>query len=201
MCRRVFLFGAASVLSLAANAADGLVPPDGRQLWPQWQARITVATSQLMPVSLTGMIDAGGAAPAAQLGTAVGDYYFDAPGLRLPRSIGGLRATGGLMAATRGLSWGLAAPRHPSRYALTFGNPSLSSTGDNGPDAVPYLGLGYTGLSAKGGWGVSADLGLIAQAAGGNRPVRSLLGVQSVDNIIGNIRFSPVLQLGVSYSF
>src|SRR5487761_2220521 len=78
----------------AAVAGDGLAAPDSNAVWPQWQARITVSTMQLVPVSL---LDHG----VAQTKAVMGDYYFDTPGLRLPASIGGLRATGGLMSGLR----------------------------------------------------------------------------------------------------
>lgn len=184
-------------------AAEGMVPPEGRELWPQWQARITVSTSTLAPVSLTGVLD-NAQRGAPQLGALVGDYYFDAPGLRLPSSLGGLRATGGLLAGSRGLAWGMGSSQRPAgRFGLAWSGGLGASNGDATPDPLPYLGVGYTGLSTKGGWGISADLGLVAEYAGtsGNRPSRSLFGVQGLDNAVRDLRLSPVLQVGISYAF
>lgn len=174
-----------SLLAGTAAAADGLVAPDGKDLWPQWQARITVSTSTLAPVSLTD--PATPQRNAQQLGALLGDYYFNVPGLRLPASVGGLRATGGLLANTHGLSLG------PGAWLRD---------GSSADPAVAYLGLGYTGQAAKGGWGISADLGLAAEGAGGaSRLGRALFGNQGFDNTNRELRLSPVLQLGVSYAF
>lgn len=154
----------------AAVASNGLATPDDQVVWPQWQARMTVSTTQLAPVSL---FDRN---PAPSSSTSVlGDYYFDAPGLRLPASMGGLRATGGLMS-------GLRAP--------ITGAPA---------DSLPYLGLGYTGLALKGGWGVTADLGLTLD--NGSRAGRALFGNQGFDGALREMRLSPLLQLGVRYAF
>lgn len=183
-------------------AAEGLVPPDGSDLWPQWQARITVSTSTLAPVSLTGVLDSA-ARGAPQLGALVGDYYFDFPGLRLPSSLGGLRATGGLLAGSRGLAWSTGSALRPAnRFGLSWAGGLSALAVDTTPDPLPYVGLGYTGLSQKGGWGISADLGLVAEHTGGStRPSRSLFGVQGMDNAVRDLRLSPVLQVGISYAF
>lgn len=163
---------------LRAAAADGMVPPKDGVVWPQWQVRMSLSTATLSPVQLAG--DSTGAsrlsAPAGP--SLFSDYYFDVPGLRLPAATGGLRATSGLKAGTRGPTQGM--------------------------DTVPYLGLGYTGLSLKGGWGLTADLGLVAEAPGNaGRVGRALFGSsnQSWDAALRDMRFSPVLQLGVNYAF
>lgn len=204
MPHRAALLLIATLLSCAvAHAADGLVAPDSQDLWPQWQARITVASSRLSPVSLMRATEAPLASGAAQIGALVGDFYFDAPGLRLPQSVGGLRATGGLMAGSRNLSWGLSAPVNTgSRFGLLLGSGLPAWAAEASSDTLPYLGLGYTGLSAKGRWGITADLGLVAEPNGGSgRPGRPILGIQSLDSALTSLRLSPVLQLGVSYSF
>lgn len=119
----------------------------------------------------------------------MGDYYIGLPWLG---TAGGLRATSGLMLGARASLWS-----SPSsidrRTALTSnldGSPDHSST-------VPYLGVGYTGLSSKGSWGLSADLGLMAL----NPRSAVRLGTQSLDDTMRDLRFSPLLQFGVSYSF
>ena len=84
----------------AALAADGMAPPKDADVWPQWQARITVSTATLAPVRLTA--DAGTAPrQILQSGALFSDYYFDMPGLRLPAATGGLRATSGLVVEVR----------------------------------------------------------------------------------------------------
>jgi hypothetical protein len=197
------LLGTTTLATGAAWAADGLIVPDGRDLWPQWQARITVSTNTLAPVSLTGVIDSVSRG-TQQLGALVGDFYFDAPGLRLPSSLGGLRATGGLIAGSRGLAWGMgSALRPPGRFGLSWAGGSSALTADSTHDPLPYLGLGYTGMALKGGWGVSADLGLVAEygSAASVRTARSPFGVQGMDNMARDLRLSPVLQVGISYAF
>src|SRR5512137_32285 len=95
----VWMLMAGSTLTAMTAAAEGLAAPDGQALWPRWQARLEVDAPLLLPVSLTAPVN-----PAPAPGVAsrlLGDYYFDAPGLRLPASLGGVRATSGLVSAAR----------------------------------------------------------------------------------------------------
>lgn len=165
------LSSALYLVAQAASAAAGLVAPVDR-VWPQWQARTSVNAVQLTPVSL---VDHNGLNTPSLLG----DYYFDAPGLRLPSAMGGLRATSGMLATgLRGAVPGAAV------------------------DTQPYLGIGYTGLAVKGSWGVSADLGLaLENPAGAMRLGRAVFGNQGFDSSLRELRLSPVLQLGVRYAF
>ena len=66
------------------------------------------------------------------------------------------------------------------------------------PPTLPYVGIGYTGLAPRSGWGFSADLGLIAKSPG-NSP--RIGGGPSLDDQIRDMRMTPLLQLGVSYAF
>jgi len=202
--RPVLLSIAFSLWAGVAAAADGLVPPDGHDVWPQWQARLTVSTTKLAPVSLSAWTDPAAATHnSLQSGALLGDFYFDTPGLRLPASLGGLRATGGLMAGARGLAWGgPTVSRAGVRAGLTAQSTAAPFASDSSGDTVPYLGVGYTGLAVKGRWGITADLGLIAENPGGaSRVGRALFGNQGLDNSLRELRLSPVLQVGVSYSF
>jgi hypothetical protein len=65
---------------------------------------------------------------------------------------------------------------------------------------VPYVGLGYSGLTGRGGWGFAADVGVMALHGDSVRFGR-LSGAQSLDDLLRDLRLTPVLQLGVSYSF
>jgi hypothetical protein len=57
-------------------------------------------------------------------------------------------------------------------------------------------------LAGRSGWSFSADFGLVA-LAGGNmvRLGRVVGGSQSLDDLVRELRLSPVLQFGASYAF
>jgi hypothetical protein len=118
-----------------------------------------------------------------------GDYYLTGPGFGAGQVSGGLRLTSGL-------AFGPAAAAEGSYWQL----PSAGAAGHD--RALPYLGVGYTGLSARAGWGFTADIGL-----GGLRPGeqfrfgRSGPSAAQVENVLNDLRLAPVLQLGVSYAF
>ncbi len=79
------------LLPLAASGASGLASPQPDAVWPHWQARITLQSVAVSPVSLAKPLDS---APVLRgsTGTAVlGDYVF------APLRFGSLRASGGLM--------------------------------------------------------------------------------------------------------
>jgi len=184
-------------LTLAASqaAAEGLTIRPDTVAWPRWQARVGLTTA---------------AAPSADFGTTTqlqsarvfGDYYFTGPGFGAGRVGGGLRATSGLLSGSRLLA--LSAPTLPSRQGLAFNlnarqaQTTLDGTVEAAP--VPYLGVGYTGVSLRGRWGFSADVGLIGQGSGLGL-TRGATGAQSLDDLLRDLRLTPVLQLGVSYSF
>jgi hypothetical protein len=73
--------------------------------------------------------------------------------------------------------------------------------GDQAVDTptLPYLGVGYTGLSPRGGWSFNADLGLMSLNPGNAGKLgRVFGGGQSLDDTVRDMRWSPVVQLGVS---
>ncbi|MFY9514206.1 MAG: hypothetical protein WAQ05_24845 [Rubrivivax sp.] len=161
-----------ALLASQAGAAEGLALPDERAVWPQWQARLGIGNTQLAPVSLLDR-------SAGNTSAVLGDYYFDAPGLRLPASLGGLRATSGLLSS-------------PWRSLLP----------GSAAETMPYLGIGYTGLALKGGWGITADLGLaLENPTSATRLGRAVFGNQGFDSAWRELRLSPVLQLGMHYTF
>lgn len=182
----------AALLAAAAGSAaagDGLRVTDPDQAWPRWHARIGVIGPTLRTdLSLTNL-------PRAQGAQVLGDYYFAGTGFDASRLSGGFRATSGLLLGSR--SAALSAAAMPSAGGLSFTRSTLDASGD-APGTVPYLGVGYTGLSVRGGWGFTADLGLMA-LGGGLRMGRALS--PSADDVARELRLMPVLQLGVSYSF
>lgn len=179
-----------------AWAGDGLGSPDPR-IWQRWQGRIALQTS--VPLTRPQLFGGEAAGLKVESFALLGDYYFiDAPIGR--QAAGGFRATTGLLVGDRSSLWsssptggGLSLAQR--RQEVAPGGPA------DAPDrAVPYVGVGYSGLSARGGWGFAADLGLAWQSE------RLRLGGSDrqgpgQDDVLRDLRLAPMLQLGVSYSF
>lgn len=201
------LWGSMTCLLLAAPVAPALaesglrVSGDAAQeraAWPHWQARFGLAT--------TGSAIDGSARWHLSAGQALGDYYWS--GLR-PAGVsraGGFRATSGLLLGPRALALGTPALASGHGIGLTLSRTSRpsSGTGDASQSwlVTPYVGLGYSAVSVRGGWGFTADFGL-AGATGGLRTHRnSSLGTSpGMDDLLRELRLTPVLQFGASYSF
>ena len=67
---------------------------------------------------------------------------------------------------------------------------------------VPYLGVGYTALPSRSGWGFRADFGLMALRPQSAVQFGSALsGAQDIDELLREMRLSPLIQIGVSYAF
>ena len=196
------LAGLTAVATLPAFAADkdGQTPAAEQQVqWARWQGRLSLGTTA-SPWNL-GVESAGQKYSSASL---MGDYYF---GNALSNS--GFRATSGLVIGPRGTlaSLGSGQPAATSGNAFTIANraygPSALPYGnDLGTETAtaPYLGVGYTNLSLRSHWGFSADLGLLGQGSGA-RLGHVVSGGQGLDDAVRDLRLSPLLQLGVSYSF
>ncbi len=200
---QVLVYASITTLLVAAptaRAQAGLRVDDGAQAqaptWPRWQARLGLTTASPVVAGTSWQLSAG------QL---LGDYYWS--GLRpvgVGRS-GGFRATSGVLLGQRSLALGMPAPAAASGSGL-----SLSRTIRLSPAAtdlhealsvVPYVGIGYSGFALHRGWGFTADVGL-AGTAGGLRPRREgALGSQGVDDLLRELRLTPVLQFGASYAF
>lgn len=197
----------ASVLSLLAGAMPaqaqsglriGSEASAEQSPWPRWQARFGLAT-QGSP------IDAG-ARWQLSAGQLLGDYYWS--GLR-PAGVGrssGFRATSGLLLGRGSLALGTPALASPQSVGVTLSRSlrPLSIQTDESNEhwsAAPYVGIGYSGISLRGGWGFTADLGL-AGTVGGLRSRREAgFGVQGVEDLLRDLRLTPVLQFGASYAF
>ena len=193
---------APGVVTSTARAADDpkLSAADGAQAWAKWQGRVSIGAAADWRPAL-GIQDHAVYRPSSL--SLFGDYY-------LSRSVagalnaGGVRATGGVILGPRSLALanlpGAGTGGNFSIGSRLFGAAGMPYNSDNTGDsaALPYLGLGYTGLSARSGWSFSADLGLIAQSPG--NVVRLGRG-QSLDDVVRELRLAPVMQLGVSYTF
>jgi hypothetical protein len=184
--------------SAAAGNGQGLSVDADRLTWPQWQARLQVASETLAPAMLASF---EGASLMPRSAAFFGDYYVTRPYFG---QAGGIRVTSGLMAGVRGAVFGPGQATAPGSFG--FSSQARPSPGAASPDissdtlAWPYLGIGYSDTSLRGGWGFSADLGLAAQSFGLFRAARSL-GNQSLDDTVRDMRLTPVLQLGVAYRF
>ncbi len=195
---RTALLVAGALYLTQAAAAQGLRlnPDEGLQL--RWQARLQLSTEAA---------NAGSRLLSANL---LGDYYLTRS-LLGEHTRGGLRATGGLMLGSATLA--------QSSGGLALGNSSLAllqpvSVGQRSISLSPlhpfadssvsmsYLGIGYTGQSLRGGWGFSADLGLLrSHERGSLRLGQTPGGGAHLDELLMDMRFRPVLQIGLSYSF
>ncbi len=133
----------------------------------------------------------------------LGDYYFAfADNATSPAVPSGLRATSGLL--LRGASGGLVLPgRQAGMLSVGRGNAGLVDVGSDGlSQATPYVGIGYSTSFAQNRWSVSADLGLVSRASvQGLRLGRADSIGQSLDSFLRDPQMSPMLQLGLSYSF
>lgn len=188
-------------LTAPAFAQSGLRVGESDMAWPRWQARIGLASASLGgSTSLVSASPWAGSGLQLRSAQVLGDYYFSGSGL-LPRHAwgGGFRATSGLLIGSHGVA--PAAPARGAGLSLSMARSSAAQVGEDG-GAVPYVGVGYTGLSHK-GFSFTADLGLVAARStpGGLRAGRALSGAQSIDDLVRDLRLEPVLQMGVSYSF
>jgi hypothetical protein len=190
--------------SVAADGQGLSVSRDAAP-WSSWQGRVSVGNTNFWRSSL---LDADSArAPSMSL---MGDYYFTRSLLGVGVQ-GGFRATSGLIVGPRGQSWtGQPALGAGSTFSLGSrlfgaGSSTLPTLRDPASDTatLPYLGVGYTGLSARGGWSFSADLGVVAQNPGTAVRLGRAFGAgsQNLDDLVRDLRMTPVFQLGVSYAF
>ncbi len=117
----------------------------------------------------------------------------------------GLRATGGWVGLTPVAAPGSSAVgntvlnRRPALLGTRL-TPLWSQVREPGA-VTTYLGLGYSLGLDRPGWGVKADVGLLStrDGSGGLRLNRS--GVSMEDASVGDLRWLPMLQVGVSYAF
>lgn len=196
----------------AAAAQTGLKVDQAGGYWAGTQTRLHLhalgADAQAVPLGFRPRPELPGPAPLAA--SLSGDYYFSTQlaDPALPRS--GFRASSALLIRQPGVS--LSDLAWSSRSAASFGPTGQLPTHSLwvGPaelsaysvSAMPYLGVGYSDYSLKTGWGFWADVGLVVQSPGNAVGVgRVLWGVQSAEDLMRELRLSPMVQLGVNYSF
>lgn len=187
----------------SANAGEqpGLRTDTDSLPWPRVAARLGLSMS---PASTApGLFDANTMRGPSQLASlnVLGDLYF--------ANSHRFRATGGVLLGARALPWSSSAllATQPGT-ALVVGRTAPSAADESAVDvsemsnSVPYLGIGYSDAPVRGGWGFSADFGVLALTP---RPAvrlgRVLSGQQSFDDLLRELRLTPSVQVGVSYSF
>lgn len=198
------LFVALSCGSSVAADGQGLMVSRDAPRWSPWQGRVSIGNPDFWRSSL--LDESAAHSPNLSL---MGDYYFTRSLLGVGVQ-GGFRATSGLFVGRRGQAWtgqpGLGAGSPFSLGSRLFGVASATpAVRDPASETatLPYLGVGYTGLSLRGGWSFSADLGVIAQNPGSAIRLGRAFGsnAQSLDDLVRDLRMTPMFQLGVSYAF
>lgn len=200
---------AASMHAWAVGGA-GLQAPDSIWFHGHWQVRIELSQGlggrhQLDRYDLT----VGSNRSSLRRFSVLRDYYFDEVDevAAAPAVAGGLRATGGLVVTSRSAANSLLARRagaSGSSLRRLAGHGIADGWSDPSNDlvSVPYVGVGYTDLPLRTGWGFRADLGLMALRPQSAVKFGSVLsGPLGVDDLLRDMRLSPLIQIGVSYSF
>jgi hypothetical protein len=193
------LAGAGLVLAAApGRAADGLQAPATAALWPQWQARLSLQSTSLSPLSMNRLLEASALQRGVQGAALLGDYYFATP------EFGRFRASGGVMLGAQGGA-PLMGSAAESRWGLAVGSGSFQSLGNASEyqaGAAPYLGLGFTSSGWHDSLAVTADVGVMSDRPSAMTGLAKVLfGTQGSDYSLREMRLSPVLQLGLRYTF
>jgi hypothetical protein len=193
----------ASAPSWAASG-DGMMADAESLLGPRLQTRLAVGSA--VPAWRAGLDSSRGGGLSVDAISLMGDYYFR----RIATEEGtahGFRASSGVFFGPRqelslsgprwapaGRAYSIDRRQHVTDPGLTDANPETAT--------LPYLGVGYSSLSRKTGWSLSADLGLVALYPGNAvRLGRVLGGAQALDEVLRDLRIAPVLQFGVTYAF
>ena len=200
ICAAVATFAVLGVARAEVPEGGGLQARAERVGWTRFDARLLTTAAprwraELAPYERSGL----------KVGGVLGDVYFGQAPAAGKVAFGGFRATSGLVVGSLhtgpGLAGGLASGQ---RRAPTAWGGLSGGTGDLGGDAVtvPYVGVGYSNAWPKSGWRVSADLGVLSYSPSNASGIgRVIGGSQSLDDLVRDLRLSPLVQLGVSYSF
>ena len=197
---RATLFALACCPAVAALADDlKLAPLEASS--PRWQARFQLSSLDTGPLAGLDSTRSGSRVLSANV---LGDYYLTNSGLGGVR--GGLRVSGGMLLGPLSLSQsssGLALGNHGDQ-SLSVGQRSVSLLSPrldiNDPSAsMSYLGVGYTGHALRSGLSFSADLGLVTSTSLGG--LRLGGNPTALDDVLRDMCYKPLLQLGLSYSY
>jgi hypothetical protein len=189
--RRAFAVLALAFPALTVWAQEGLRPPADFP-WPKFQTRVESVGAPASPAP-----DLSVPRLAAPAGARVfGDYLVYGVQSDDGAYAGALRATGGLVLGPRG-----AAAAGPAGNGLAWRGGTAAPAG-SAYASQGYLGVGVSALALRSGWGFSADVGLLSHGAGpGLRLGRYGADFIAADEVLRELRLTPVIQLGVSYAF
>ena len=193
---------------LPSLAGEGIKIDLATGFWASESSKVRV--NALWVASLPQASGFGPDSEAPLAASVLGDYYFTLSPTPQLFSLSGFRASSGLLIRQPGVS--LSDLALTSRSAAAFGVPShlllpsvpspLTDTTAGQYTSLPYVGLGYSGIHAKSGWGFWADVGLVMGNPGSVLGFgRVVSGTQSADDLLRELRLAPLVQLGVNYSF
>lgn len=210
--RHVTCLLASALVALAAPQAhaggDGLAADSGDSAWSHLRGRVAYAASLPTWRDDPARLDRSGLKVHSL--SVMGDLYLGDDRAAANRRSRGFRATSGVIIGTPASLWGsssLAAAQGPMsidrRIVSTApAGPGLLTESSSEMATLPYLGIGYSSLASRSGWSFSADLGVVSLAPGrAARFGRVFGGGQNLDDVVRELRLTPVLQLGVSYAF
>lgn len=176
----------------------------GQGLWPHWEGRMGVMMDRpTNPLKDTYVlfepVPDGLNIRAMHV---LSDYYID----------GGFRATAGMVRGEAVQSWwdggggGLNISLQRMDSMNIPGARTAIGLSDLGTYSAPYIGAGYSTRVNNGAvaspWRFNADLGLISVNSNNlNRISRAISGEQSVDQLMHDLRFRPLVKVSVGYSF
>src|SRR5262245_31986651 len=201
LCLNFFVMSAA-----CAGDQPGLRAGADSQLWPRVAVRLGLglgagpSSLARTPVDASDM-PVQSSKSSFTAASVLGDLYFE--GSRR------FHATGGMLFGNRtyaGSSSALLNALPSATIALSrqvwLAPDEPASDYNEAPMTVPYFGFGYYDTSWRNGWGFSADVGLLALAPQpAVRLGRVFSGEQTFDDYLRDLRLTPRIQLGVSYSF
>lgn len=200
--------GLGALLPVAAQEGAGLQAQRAPAALPGTEQRLSLGIADLRLELQAAHVGHGQAR-----GRAFGDYYLTGPGFGDGEVSGGLRVTSGVAFGPHAAALPTARPSGLLGHGATAAWSSRASGGlafgaqlperEAGMrQALPYIGLGYTSLSVRQRWSLTADIGLGGLRDGEQvRFGSSSANAQQAEKILNELRLAPVLQLGVSYAF
>ena len=172
----------------------------GKGFWPQWEGRIGIVMDRPVNPLKDSFVLAQPVPSGLRLRSlhVLSDYYVE----------GGFRYTAGLLRGDTGQAWWSSGDQGGGLNLSLQRLDALTLAGRTSADqqTMPYVGAGYS--SSIGIWGLSsawrfnADLGLVSIGSGSlDNMSRALQGDKSLDELVRDLRFRPLVKVSVGYSF